>query len=128
MAIGKFLNSDKLVAMTLSRSWLFALLFLALALPAQAQQQGPLTAVQLQQMCVSRYDVDAGMCAGYVMAIADQLQHETEPLYKICLTPAITPQTLIDNLQRIWKDQPPQSNEMAFSNVTGALRGRFRCP
>ena len=87
-----------------------------------------MTALQLQQMCASHYDVDAGMCAGYVTAVAERLMRENDPATHICLSPAISPQTLVDNLRAVWGKQPPESQELASSGVELALRQQFQCP
>ena len=114
--------------MTSLSSIMFSVLaFLSISLPALAQIEGPMTAVQLQGLCNSRYDVDAGMCAGYVMAIAERLQQDSDPLHHVCLSPAIGAQTLVENLQRAWAVQPPQPQDLATTTVAGALRDRFRC-
>ncbi len=113
--------------MILRRLAAFALFFLT-AFPAGAQVQSPLTAHQLHQMCQSRYDVEAGLCAGYVAAVADKLMRDSNPANAVCLSPAIGPQTLVDNVLRDWSQAEIAPQEMAFEAVEGVLRRRFRCP
>lgn len=107
---------------------LFSFLLVVAAIPVQAQVQGAMTAIELQNLCNSRYDVDAGMCAGYIMAIAERLQQDPNPIHRVCLSPAVSPQTLVDNLLRGWESSPPQPHDLATDSVAGLLRDRFRCP
>lgn len=112
--------------MTLSRSFFTLVVFFLmanLAAPARAQ----MTAIELQGLCNSRYDVDAGMCAGYIKAIAEELMRESDPRAQVCLSPAIGPQTLVDNVQRSWAVRAPQAQDFATDSVAGVLKDRFRC-
>lgn len=112
--------------MTLSRifsSLVLFFLFANMAMPAHAQ----MTAIELQGLCNSRYDVDAGMCAGYIKAIAEELMQESDPRAQVCLSPAIGPQTLVENVQRSWAERAPQSQDFANDSVAGVLKDRFRC-
>lgn len=112
--------------MNISRFPLLALpLFTALLLSVPARAQ--MTAVELQNLCTSRYDVDAGMCAGYIKAIAEELMQDPDPRAKVCLSPAIGPQTLVDNVQRGWATRAPQPQDFANDSVAGVLKERFRC-
>ena len=86
-----------------------------------------MTAVELQGLCTSRYDVDAGMCAGYIKAIAEELMQDSDPRARVCLSPAIGPQTLVDNVQRSWAERAPQAQDFASDSVAGVLKDRFRC-
>jgi hypothetical protein len=113
--------------MIIARFAVFSLLFFA-SLPASAQVQTPMMAHQLQQLCMSRYDVDAGLCAGYVTAVADKLMRESNPANAVCMSPAISPQTLVDNLLRDWQEAEIAPEQMAFEAVEGVFRQRFRCP
>jgi hypothetical protein len=97
------------------------------SMAAQAQMQTPMTAVQLQDMCASRYDVEAGLCAGYVTAVAERLLSESDPVRRICLSPAIAPQTLVDNVRAVWSKYPPQPQDFAAESVEVALRQQFDC-
>lgn len=101
---------------------------LTFVVPAAAQIQGPMTAVQLRALCASKYDVDFGICAGYVTAVAERLMADPRPEARMCLSPAITPQTLVANIEKAWGDLPPRPDETASDNVEGVLRSRFRCP
>lgn len=105
----------------------FAFIMFFIPVMAFAQVPGSWSAVQLQQLCNSRYDVDTGMCAGYVMAVADKLMHDRKPISRVCLSPAIGPQVLVDNLKRSWEEAPPAAQDLAVDNVEGVLRTRFRC-
>lgn len=87
-----------------------------------------MTAIQLQDLCNSQYDVDAGICAGYVTAVAEQLMSQSNPTTQICLSPAISPQTLSDHLRRSFEKTPPGAEDLAAQYVIQALRQRFRCP
>jgi hypothetical protein len=108
--------------MTFTRFFIAAvLLFLTTAANAQ------MTAVELQDLCTSRYDVDAGMCAGYVKAIAEELMHDSDPRAKLCLSPNIGAQTLVENVQRGWAERAPQPQDFASDSVAGVLKDRFRC-
>lgn len=95
---------------------------------ALAQAQTPISAVQLQKMCTSRYDIDVGICAGYVTAVAEALMNENNPSQPICLSPAISPQSLMDNLLKVWSESPPGPEMTAADAVKRTLRIRFRCP
>lgn len=86
-----------------------------------------MTAIELQNMCTSRYDVDAGMCGGYIKAVAEQLMQDHDPRAKVCLSPAVSAQTLMENVQRSWAARPPQPQDLAIDSVTGVLKDRFRC-
>jgi Rap1a immunity proteins len=112
--------------MTLSRFLVFAPLFI-MAFPATAQMQGQVTAMELQSLCTSRYDIDAGMCAGYIKAIAEELMHEHDPRAQICLSPAISAQTLMENVLRAWAEKAPEPQDLANDSVAGVLKDRFRC-
>lgn len=94
---------------------------------AQAGARGIMTALQLQQLCDSPYDVDAGMCAGYVMAVAERIQQDPNPASRVCLSPAIGPQILVQNVQRAWEQHPPAAYDLAVENVEALLRQRFKC-
>lgn len=96
--------------------------------PASAQVQSPMTVPQLQALCSSKYDIDVGMCAGYVTAVAERLMNDSNPHNRVCLSPAIAPETLVTNLEKAWQDQPPQPQDFASVSVESALRQRFRCP
>ena len=109
--------------MNIARFLLFAPLFFIVATSARAQ----MTAIELQNMCSSHYDVDAGMCGGYIKAIAEQLMSDHDPRAKFCLSPAIGPQNLVENVQRGWATRPPKPEDLAFDSVTGVLKDRFRC-
>jgi len=97
-------------------------------MPAWAQMPSPMTTVQLQDLCNSRYDVDAGMCAGYVTAVAERLMIDNNPHQRVCLSPAIAPQILVDNIRNVWAKQPPEAQDLAAQTVESALRQQFRCP
>lgn len=86
-----------------------------------------MTAVELQGLCNSRYDVDAGMCAGYIKAIAEELMNDHDPRARICLSPAVSAQTLVDNVERGWLSRAPQPQDLAADSVAGVLKERFRC-
>lgn len=105
--------------------FLFPVLFVVFAWPAAAQIPAPTTVGQLLQLCQSRYDVDAGMCAGYALGVAESLMAGPSA---ICLSPAITPQTLVDNLRRAWTQAAPDPTQDAFAAVAAVLRERFHCP
>lgn len=109
--------------MTIARFSFFASFFFIAATTARAQ----MTAIELQNLCTSHYDVDAGMCGGYVKAIAEQLMADHDPRAHFCLSPAIGPQTLVQNVQRAWEARPPKPEDLAFDSVTGVLKDRFRC-
>ena len=96
------------------------------ATPLQASE--PMTAIALRDMCQSRYDIDVGLCAGYVAAVAEIIMQENNPSRRVCLSPAIGPQTLITHVQAAWQAVPPQPEELALYNVDMILRERFRCP
>lgn len=120
----------------MSRSFMFTFVFALLSAvfvtgfardAAHAQTQGVMTAIRLQQLCDSPYDVDAGMCAGYVMAVAEQILQDPRPSRRVCLSPAIGPEVLIQNLRRAWQDTPPEAYDLAIENVEMTLRHRFKC-
>ena len=90
-----------------------------------------MTVPELQQLCDSRYDVEAGMCAGYIMAIAETMTQDGNPMHRVCLNPAIGPQVLMENVRRDWAaltpDQQYGPQDLATDAVKGAIRRRFRC-
>lgn len=92
-----------------------------------AQTPGVMTAISLKQLCDSPYDVDVGMCAGYIAAIAEMIMQDPRPSRRVCLSPAIGPQVLMQNMQQAWKDSPPQEYDLAVVNVEMLLRHRFKC-
>lgn len=109
----------------------FILVFIpvfVLATAANAQIQAPVTALQLQNLCTSKYDIDVGLCAGYVMAVAERLNAESDPGNRVCLSPSIAPQTLVVNVQKAWESAPPAPQDFAAESVEIALRQRFHCP
>lgn len=106
----------------------FLPLLLLLPILAHAQVATPLTAQALQKMCNSRYDVDAGMCAGYITAVAENVMQDNTPSRRVCLSPAISPQTLMDHVRKYWDEVPPSPQDLASYSVDLALRARFRCP
>jgi hypothetical protein len=107
----------------------FLLLFpLLLATPVAAQIPAATTVGQLLQLCQSRYDVDVGICAGFALGVAEGLMAAEGTPRSVCLSPAITPQTLVDNLKRVWSQNAPDPTEPAFAAVERVLRDRFRCP
>jgi hypothetical protein len=114
--------------MIVTRPLVFALLFFSwVAFPAAAQVQTPMGMMELRNLCASKYDVEAGLCAGYITAVADAIMRHSNPNNPVCLSPAIGPQTLVVNVMRSWKDSPPAAGDSAFDAVEGALKRRFRC-
>lgn len=103
-------------------------LLLGLTTPSRAQVKSPMTAVQLQALCASKYDIDFGICAGYVAAVADRLTGVKEGTGRVCLSPAVSPQLLVANVRQAWDAQAPQPQDSGFDSVESALRQRFRCP
>ena len=101
---------------------------LTVSTAATAQVRSPITAVQLQALCDSKYDIDFGICAGYVSAVAERLMGENDPSRRVCLSPAISPQTLVANLVKAWDVAPPSQQDFAAESVESALRQRFQCP
>lgn len=87
-----------------------------------------MTTPQLQALCASKYDIDFGICAGYVTAVAERLMGERDPTRRVCLSAAISPQTLVANVTKAWADQPPTAQDFAADSVELALRQRFACP
>lgn len=113
---------------TWTRRLLGLLLLALLPASAEAQTHSTMTVAQLQQLCSSRYDIDVGMCAGYISAIAESLMQNNNPQERVCLSPAIGPQILIEHMQAAWQKNPPQPQDFANANVEHVLRTRFRCP
>jgi hypothetical protein len=81
------------------------------------------TTAYLQHLCNSPYDVDAGLCAGYIMGVADTLQQQ----HQACLSPNISPETLVDNIRRAWEQSPTQP-ESALNSIQDIFLKRFPCP
>lgn len=104
----------------------FALLWGFNTLPAQAQTQmdgGNLYSLsELQHLCDSQYDVDAGICAGYVMGVADALQQQG----RACIGANIRPETLMDNIRRGWTQNTAPS-DTALLSVQDIITQRFPC-
>lgn len=116
--------------MMIQRFLLFALFFLPVLSAqgvADAQVQAPIDVAQLLRLCDSTYDVDVGMCAGYVTAVAESIMNNSRPEQRVCLNPAIGPETLIENVRVSWAKDAPMPTDGAFGAVEGALRRRFRC-
>lgn len=109
------------------KNFLTIAILLGLPVLAHAQTQTPMTAQALQKMCDSRYDIDAGMCAGYITAVAETVMQDSRPDRRVCLSPAITPQTLMDHVRNYWHDNPPAPQDLASFSVDLALRARFKC-
>jgi hypothetical protein len=77
----------------------------------------------LQGLCNSPYDVDVGLCSGYIMGVADTLQQQNQ----VCLTPQIGAETLMLNIRRGWQQKPDQPVS-ALQSVQDILQQRFPCP
>lgn len=108
------------------RIYAFAGLALSLlaASPVRAAITDPLySTAYLQHLCNSSYDVDAGLCAGYIMGVADTLQQQGQS----CLSPNISPETLVSNIRRDW-EQNPQQPENALQSIQDIFQRRFPCP
>jgi hypothetical protein len=114
------------------KHFLFCLAILIVALcafdVAQAQVKTPMSNDQLQKLCTSRYDIDVGICAGYITAIAEHIMQDNNPQQRVCLSPAIGPQILMDHVQKYWLKSPPKAQDLASIGVEQALRAQFRCP
>ncbi len=110
------------------RFFIIMAVFLGVLGAARAEVQTPMTADSLRKMCDSRYDIDAGMCAGYIMAVAETVMQDSNPGRRVCLSPAISPQTLMDHVRDYWQQNPPAPQDLASFSVDLALRARFRCP
>jgi hypothetical protein len=54
--------------------------------------------------------------------------NENDPSRHVCLSPAVSPQTLVDNLRAVWSKQPPETQDFASESVELALRQQFQCP
>lgn len=81
------------------------------------------TTAYLRSLCNSTYDVDAGLCAGYLMGVAESLQQAKQA----CLSPQISPETLTTNIRRGWEQNPDQPAD-ALQSVQAILQSRFPCP
>ena len=113
--------------MRLSFSIILTIFFMALTFsdPARAQVKAPMTASQIRDLCASKYDIDFGICAGYVTAVAERLMSGEAP---VCLSPAVSPQLLVTNVVKAWDHAPPGPQDSAAGAVEQALRQRFACP
>lgn len=110
----RFLRRFHMVAV-LASLWLMS--------SAQAAPFQPLyTTAQLQALCASPYDIDVGLCAGYIMAVADQTQRDGQS----CISGQIGPETMTDNIRRAWAQSPRQPDD-ALSSVQEILHNRFPC-
>lgn len=81
------------------------------------------TTAYLQSLCSSTYDIDVGLCSGYLMGVADSLQQAKQA----CLSPQIGPETLTTNIRRAWEQNPDQPRD-ALQSVQDILQSRFPCP
>jgi hypothetical protein len=98
-------------------------LLLTLAVPsAYAAPQALYTTAYLQHLCSSTYDIDVGMCAGYIMSVADDLQQQGQ----VCLTGQVGPAVLMDNIRRSWTQTSNQPTG-ARQSVGDILQQRFPC-
>ena len=104
--------------------WALVLIVEGLMLTGFAHAAAPLyTTAYLRHLCTSTYDIDVGLCAGYVMGVADGLQQSGAA----CLSPMITPEVLIDNLNRGWAAQTGSPPDEALHSVQDILQTRFPC-
>ena len=101
----------------------FLILTVAGALAAPITTTPLYTTAQLRALCDSAYDVDAGLCAGYIMAVADDLQQQGQA----CLSPQIQPETLVANLRRAWQQNLAAASTSALHNVQEIIQSRFPC-
>jgi hypothetical protein len=93
------------------------------AMTAHAATPPLYSTAYLQHLCNSTYDVDAGLCAGYIMGVADTLQQQKQA----CLSPNISPEVLVENIRRAWT-QPGDQPINALQSIQDIFQSRFPCP
>lgn len=87
-----------------------------------------LSGAELRALCASSSNVDYGMCAGYVRAVADLMLAESVAGNKACAFGLVRPQQLLD-IVRVYMDQTPTALETpARAAVAQALARAFPCP
>ena len=83
---------------------------------------------ELYRLCTSASDVDYGMCAGYVTALADLLMSESVAAYKACAFSAVRPQEIMDIVKNFIGKNPDMNDRPAHITAAAALAGAFPCP
>lgn len=107
----------------MSRFYAIACFLLATMISAaQAAPAALYSTAYLQHLCNSTYDVDAGLCAGYIMGVADTLQQQKQA----CLSPNISPEILVENIRRAWEQKKEQPDN-ALHSIQDIFQIRFPC-
>lgn len=82
----------------------------------------------LATYCAGKFDVDAGVCTGYILAISEALiQGSTVFGYKACGHDVIKGQQLVDIVKFDLSENPDQVNQPAGAMVAGILSRSFPC-
>ena len=104
------------------------LLSCLLLFAAPAQAEGPrMTAQDLANMCISKSDLDFGMCAGYVMAVADALVDGSIGEYSACNHAHVRSQQYVDVYRSYAEHFPDKLSQDAETTVAAALSRAFPC-
>lgn len=97
---------------------------------AKAQEKArtnDMSALSLYQLCSSQSNVDYGMCAGYVTALADILMNETVTGYKACHFGEVRTQELMDIVKNYIANNPDMNDRPARVVASAALARAFPC-
>lgn len=112
-------------------STLTVLAFIMVPACAKAEEAGhvgsPSTAA-LYQLCTSSSDIDYGMCAGYVTALADLLMSESVAGYKACNFETVRTQEIMDIVRNYIAANQGMNSRPARIVAAAALAKAFPCP
>lgn len=86
-----------------------------------------MTGNELVLMCDSKYDVDAGFCAGYVSAVAHAMSEGQVSGFHACHLEKIRSQQYMDIFKAYVSSQLPDMNTPAQTLVAAALSRAFPC-
>lgn len=96
--------------------------------PVAASSDMRLTGSGLYTLCASSSNIDYGMCAGYVRAVADLMLTEPVGGQRACAFDLVRIQQMID-IVRNYLDQTPDALENSARMATAkALARAFPCP
>lgn len=79
------------------------------------------------QYCKGAYDVDYGLCTGYVLALADLMRVQELYGYRACLGRAVRSQQLTDIVIAYTRRDSDQNHRPASLIVAEALSQAFPC-
>lgn len=99
----------------------------AYAQQSPSRPQYHLSGHDLSAFCASKYDVDAGFCAGYVTAVAElMLDHALYGL-RACNHGPVRSQQLMDIIKMSQRRNPAWQDAAASTSTAAALADAFPC-